>query len=43
MNRDARAALCKLHGDDSTDAARGAGHERHGREVRARRLAPWQS
>src|SRR5260370_31030711 len=40
MNRNARSALCQLHGDDSTDAARGAGHERHGRQVRARRLAP---
>jgi hypothetical protein len=40
MNRNARSALCQLHGDDSTDAARGAGHECHGREARARRLAP---
>lgn len=40
VNRNARSALRKLHGDDPADTARGAGHERHGREVRARRLAP---
>lgn len=40
MNRNARSALCKLHGDNPADAARGAGHERHGREVSAQRLAP---
>jgi len=43
MNRDARAALCKLHGDDSNRCRARRRHERHGRQVRARHLAPWRS
>ena len=43
VKRNTHPALCELRGDDSTDAARGTGHESNDVGVRAQRLAPSRS